>query len=285
MESENAVNQSRVLPDDLTDGFAKLGLAGGDRIVMHAALSEIGNVEGGAAMVIHRLLRVLGKKGTLLMPAFTSITRHSNTHEDFTKVGCWCGGKENRHLPFIPELQPDREFGEVAHRLCSWPASRRSRHPAFSFVAVGSHSDQLVRNYSLSDPLHPLTVFMKEDPLVLTIGTGLDSVVAIQIAEKRSHPAKFGKERALCMSATGPAWVETVALGCGKGFQRLSGHISPMGVKQTKIGAAVASLYSMKELIAVAEELVGRDPMALNCERPTCLSCQLGPTLKDEGAW
>lgn len=275
MESKGSVTPPRVLPDDLTEGFNRLGLVEGDRVVLHSTLSSIGNVEGGAAMVLHRLLNVLGKKGTLLMPAFTSVTRHSNTHECFTQAGCWCEGKESRHLPFIPELQPDREIGEIAHRLCSWPASRRSRHPAYSFVAVGDKSDQLVRNYSLSDPLQPLLALMNEDPLVLTLGAGLDSVVAIHIAEKRSAPAKFKKERALGMSATGPTWVGVVALGCSKGFQRLSEHISPKDVRQTKIGSAVASLHSMRGLVAVAERLVDRDATALNCGRPACLSCQL----------
>lgn len=193
----------RVLPDELTKAFLKVGLREGDRVVMHASLSGIGVVEGGAAMMLHRLLNVLGKKGTLLMPAFTSITRHSSTHDGFTKAGCWCEGRESRHLPFIPELQPDKENGEIAHRLCSWPATRGSRHPAFSFVAVGNESDGLVRDYSLTDPLQPLKTLLKEDPFILTVGVELDSVSAIHIAEQRRLPDKFVKERALTMASTG----------------------------------------------------------------------------------
>jgi aminoglycoside 3-N-acetyltransferase len=264
----------RVLPDELTKAFLKLGLREGDRVVMHASLPGIGVVEGGAAMMLHRLLNVLGRKGTLLMPAFTSITRHSSTHDAFTKAGCWCEGRESRHLPFIPELQPDKEIGEIAQRLCSWPASRRSRHPAFSFVAVGKESDGLVRVYSLTDPLQPLKTLLKEDPFILTVGVELDSVSAIHIAEQRLLPGKFVKERALTMASTGQLWVEVTAPGCSRGFQKLASYTSAKDIQEAEIGSAKTLLYPMKRLIATAERVLGENPMALSCERPECLSCQ-----------
>ena len=241
---------------------------------MHASLSRIGMVEGGAAMVLHRLLSLLGKKGTLLMPTFTSVARHSYAHDNFTTPGCWCEGRESRHLPFIPELQPDKELGEISHRLCSWPASRRSRHPAFSFAAVGNGSDELVRRYSLTDPLQPLKDFLKHSPLVLTIGVRLDAVSAIHVAAQRRIPGLFVKERALTVTSSGPSWVEVVAMGCGNGFGKLEAHITPSEVQRTEIGTASVSLYSMKNLIATAERALGDDPTALSCGRSTCLSCQ-----------
>jgi hypothetical protein len=89
-ESTNSPQPRRVLPDELTACFRRLGLREGDNVVMHAALSSIGVLEGGAAVMLHRLTNVLGKEGTLLMPTFTSVTRHSTTHDNFTKHGCWC---------------------------------------------------------------------------------------------------------------------------------------------------------------------------------------------------
>jgi aminoglycoside 3-N-acetyltransferase len=224
-------------------------------------------------MVIHRLQAILGKKGTLLMPTFTSVTRHSSTHDDFTKMGCWCEGKEGRHIPFIPELQPDKDLGEVAHRLCSWPASRRSRHPAYSFVAVGANSDELVRDYSLTDPLQPLRLFLRRDPFVLTIGVDLNSVIAIHLAEEKSLPFKFVKERALTVGSTGPTWVDVVALGCSMGFNRLE-SAGRWFLRETQLGAASARTYAMKGLVETAERLLEEQPTALLCGRPECVSCK-----------
>lgn len=73
-----------VLPVELTDAFRRLGLEEGNRVMMHASLKRMGTVEGGAAMVLHRLLKILGKEGILLMPTFTTVTRHSSTHDNYT---------------------------------------------------------------------------------------------------------------------------------------------------------------------------------------------------------
>jgi aminoglycoside 3-N-acetyltransferase len=210
------------------------------------------------------------------MPAYTSVTRHSLTHDNFSKTGCWCEGIETRHLPFIPELQPDKEIGEIAHRLCSWPASRRSRHPAFSFVAVGNDSDRLVRNYSLTDPLQPLKAMAKEDSFVLTVGVELDSIEALHVAEQTHLPSKFTKERAITMASNGRLWVEVTAPGCSKGFQKMVSYLRPKHLRQVDIGSAKTLLYPMEDLISTAERLLDANPTALSCERPDCLSCQVG---------
>ena len=263
----------KVMPDDLTEGFQNLGLEEGDQVVLHASLKSIGDVDGGAAMVLHRLLKVLGKTGTLVMPTFTSVARHSSLHDNYTKRGCWCEGNESRHVPFIPELQPDKNLGEIAHRLCSWPSSMRSRHPAYSFVAVGKETDHLTHNSPLQDPLQPLKTFLKRDPKIVTLGVNLESVTAVYLAEQRYLPAKFPTERALTVSSKGQSWVEVVALGCSGGFEKLAAHLVGGEFGETQIGSANSRAYDMKMLVKKAEELLGNDPLSLTCGRPHCLSC------------
>lgn len=263
----------KVVPDELTEGFERLGLKDDDSVVMHASLESMGAVDGGAAMVLHRLLRVLGRSGTLLMPTFTSITRHSTTHDNHTKSGCWCEGREDRHLPFIPELQPDKLMGEISKRLCSWPASRRSRHPAYSFVAVGKHGDELVREFSLDDPLLPLRRFLRHDPWVLTIGVDLDSVTAIHVAEQTRLKPKFTRERALTFTSKGPAWVDITALGCSNGFKKLEAQLAGKESRETKIGLASTQIYPMKRLLERTNSILKELPAALLCDNTACLSC------------
>jgi aminoglycoside 3-N-acetyltransferase len=278
MGETGPAEQIKVSPDELTEGFTQLDLHEGDRVVMHASLDSIGTVDGGAAMVLHRLLKLLGKSGTLMMPTFTSITRHANSHENYTKPGCWCGGKEDRHLPFIPELQPDGSIGEIAKRLCSWPSSRRSGHPAYSFVAVGEHGDELVRDYSLDDPLLPLKRFLKKDPKVVVVGMGLDSVPEIHLVEQSRLSAKFPRERALTFTSKGRTWIDITSLGCSNGFVKLETELGSSDFKETNIGAARARSYMMKTLVSRADSLIRRKAEALLCENPNCLSCRLVST-------
>jgi aminoglycoside 3-N-acetyltransferase len=273
MGTESTPEFRKVTPDELTEGFQRLGLKDGDQVVLHASLKNVGDVDGGAAMVLHRLLGVIGKGGTLAMPAFTSVARHSTTHDNYTKSGCWCEGKESRHLPFIPELQPDKNLGEIAHRLCSWPSSKRSPHPAYSFVAVGKETDHLTHHSSLPDPLQPLKTFLQRDPKIVTLGVNLESVTALHLAEQRYLPGKFLTERALTVTSKGQTWVDVVALGCSNGFERLAAHLEGTEFKEAQIGSANSRMYSMKMLVKKAEGLLSKDPSWLTCGRSECLSC------------
>lgn len=267
-------SSGKVSPDDLSEGFTRLDLREGDSVMLHASLESMGTVDGGAAMVLHRLTRVIGKNGTLLMPTFTSVTRHAIAHSDFTLEGCWCDGRESRHIPFIPELQPDKEIGTIAHRLCSWPSSRRSKHPAYSYVAVGNHGDEMVRETDLEDPLLPARKLLKHNPRVLTVGVGLTAVTAIHLAEGKILAAKFVKERALMMSSKGPMWVEIRSIGCSNGFEKLRPTIGPnVDLRQTTIGEAKVESYSMKGLVESGKAILKDDPNGLSCGNSSCLSC------------
>ena len=208
------------------------------------------------------------------MPTFTSITRHAIFHSNFTRRGCWCEGVESRHIPFIPELQPDKEIGAIAHRLCSWPSSRRSNHPAYSYVAIGNQGDELVREVKLDDPLLPVKKFLKSNPSVVTIGVGLPAVTCIHLAEQTVLPAKFAKERALAMSSKGSVWVDIRSIGCSSGFRKLSSMLESVAdFRQTSIGMARAESYSMKYLVDSAKSALKKDSNALGCGNSSCLSC------------
>jgi aminoglycoside N3'-acetyltransferase len=138
---------------------------------------------------------------------------------------------------------------------------------------VGEDGDNLVREYALDDPLQPLKAFLRKDPLVLTVGTGLESVPSIQIAEQKFLPLKFISERALAVGSKGQSWVDVIALGCSGGFHKLTEHLGQGNFKETHIGSANSRLYSMRHLINAAEDALEEDLASLECGRPECLSC------------
>jgi aminoglycoside 3-N-acetyltransferase len=123
--------------------------------------------------------------------------------------------------------------------------------------------------------LQPVKAFLKEDPVILTLGVGLNSVSAIHVAEQRLTPSKFVRERALSITSKGQDWVDVIAIGCSVGFQKLEQHLASQKFEETQIGLAMARLYSMQELIQAAEKALRDDPMALACGRSECLSCIL----------
>jgi aminoglycoside 3-N-acetyltransferase len=265
------LNERKITPDELTQGLLQLGLKEGDSVMVHASLEKIGTVDGGAAMVIHRLLRVIGDNGTLLMPTFTSISRHGQNHDNFSAPNCWCDGKEERHVPFIPELQPDKQLGAIPHRLCSWPRSRRSKHPGYSFVAVGNHADEVVSELRLDDPLLPIKKLLKYNPNIVLVGVDLTAATAIHLARVGKSSMGGLDERALTISSKGLKWVDIRGLGCSNGFQKLAARVTKCEPKM--IGEANAEVYSMKELIEAGRSILKKDQVALNCDNASCLSC------------
>lgn len=57
-----------VLKEDLVKGFKRLGIKEGQQLIVHASLSSLGFVCGGAQVVIEALIETVGKNGTIIMP-------------------------------------------------------------------------------------------------------------------------------------------------------------------------------------------------------------------------
>jgi aminoglycoside N3'-acetyltransferase len=60
-----------VTQQDIRQGLLRLGLKGGDTVLVHSSLSSFGWVEGSASAVVEALLQVLKEGGTLIAPTFS----------------------------------------------------------------------------------------------------------------------------------------------------------------------------------------------------------------------
>lgn len=55
-----------VIKSDIVEALRKVGLQSGDTVMVHASLSPIGYVCGGAQAAIEALIEVVGDEGTIL---------------------------------------------------------------------------------------------------------------------------------------------------------------------------------------------------------------------------
>jgi hypothetical protein len=62
---------------EIVSALKQVGIAPGDLVLVHSAMSPLGYIDGGADTVIDALLEVIGKEGTLLMPAFSRTRRQT----------------------------------------------------------------------------------------------------------------------------------------------------------------------------------------------------------------
>ncbi len=106
---------------DIAASLRAMGLAVGDKVMVHSSLSSMGQVEGGADAVVDAFLEVVGSEGTLMVPTFT----HS---------GCEY---------FDPLVSPSLN-GAITEAVRARPLAVRSLHPTHAVTVIGPDAEGLV---------------------------------------------------------------------------------------------------------------------------------------------
>lgn len=167
----------------LADAFKKFGINSGDVLMVHSSLSSLGHIEGGVNSVIAALLKVLGDKGTLLMPAlsYENVSR-DNPYFDVNETPCCVGT--------IPET------------FRHYPGTIRSLHPTHSICANGYRAREFTEKHYLDrTPVgsnSPLALLRDAGGKILMIGCGLYHNTSMHgVEETVGTPYLFENEKCL----------------------------------------------------------------------------------------
>lgn len=180
----------------LESQLRSLGLAAGDVVLVHCALSRLGWVCGGAVAVLRAILRVLGPTGTVLVPTHTAELSDPATWRNPPVPQSWWVTIRQTMPAFDPRVTPSLAMGALAELVRTWPDARRSDHPQFSFAAVGPAAHQLTADHRLDDGCgegSPLARLYELNGRVLLLGVGHDSNTSLHLAEYRGrvrHPVQ-----------------------------------------------------------------------------------------------
>ncbi len=252
--AETPVVTREVLETDLQN----VGLEDDDEVVVHASLSSLGWVEGGADAVVDALRATVGEGGTVVVPTFTPFVV--------------------REKPFDREETRSRT-GAITETLRSRPEAVRSAHPTHSVAAIGPAATQLTANHALERSLgrdSPLHRLARRGGKILLLGVGHERNSTIHVAEALADlPYKRGTNDVLIRdSSDGVRTVETAKVGCGKGFPSLEAIADSAGIlTRGTVGEANAQLVRGAEIIDVALNALEEDPTFLLCEDPECWWC------------
>ena len=147
----------------LTRDLRALGVRPGMNLMVHAALSKIGVVEGGAETVLDALREAVGPRGTLLFPSFN----------------------HGRARVFNPLTTPTAN-GAIPEAVWRRPDAVRSFHPTHALAAIGPRARVWLDGHLEAGAFgadSPIARMMRDDGFVLCLGVDLRVASVYHVAE------------------------------------------------------------------------------------------------------
>lgn len=178
----------------LTGKLRACGLAEGQTVLVHLAMSRLGWVIGGAEAVILALLGAVGDSGTIVMPTNSSNNSDPCDWQHPPVPEAWWQAIRDHTPAYDPLTTPARGMGVVPQLFRTWPGSVRSAHPAFSLAALGPKAEYLVADHALEEDAgerSPLGKLYELDGHVLLLGVEHGNNTSLHLAEFRAdYPGK-----------------------------------------------------------------------------------------------
>ena len=257
--------QTPLTVDSLAEQFAACGLAAGQTVLVHSAMSRIGWINGGPEAGIQALLRVLGSSGTLMMPAHTSGRTDPARWQNPPVPSEWVPIIRANMPAFDPASTPTRQMGAIAELFRTWPGAVRSNHPVGSFAALGPNADYLTAGHSLEDMFgesSPIGKLYALDGHVLLLGVGHGNNTSLHLAEDRANwPGKRVIIEGTTMLVDGaPKWVyfEMLQLETDD-FPTIGGEFEAANkIALGKVGNAETHFFRQRPIVDFAVEWMER---------------------------
>lgn len=195
--SEKDVVERTTIPLTVVSLAEKLracGLAEGQIVLVHLAMSKLGWIVGGAEAVILALLAAVGESGTIMMVTNSNNNTDPSEWQHPPVPKEWWQTIRDNTPAYNPLTTPTRALGVVPELFRSWPGAVRSAHPAFSLAALGPQAEYLTADHPLAEDLgdhSPLGKLYELDGHVLLLGVDHWSNTSLHLAEFRAnYPGK-----------------------------------------------------------------------------------------------
>jgi aminoglycoside 3-N-acetyltransferase len=142
--------------DDVINAMKSIGMKAGSVVCVHASMKEFYNYQGSAEELISKIMKVISKEGTLIMPAYPDPKYQLDNNYIFDSIN----DKTNA--------------GFLAETFRKFPNVKRSINVQHSVCAWGKYADWLTRDHHLCkncwDEDSPWYRMTRIGALVFTLG-------------------------------------------------------------------------------------------------------------------
>ena len=178
----------------LAEKLQACGVAEGQTVLVHMAMSKLGWIIGGAEAVILALLGAIGQDGSIMMVTNSSDNTDPSEWQHPPIAEEWWQSIRDHTPAYNPLTTPSRGIGVVPELFRTWPGAVRSGHPAFSLAALGPNAEFLVSDHALNEDSgdrSPLGKLYELDGHVLLLGVDHWNNTSLHLAEFRAdYPGK-----------------------------------------------------------------------------------------------
>ena len=242
-----------------------VGLEPGMTVMVHASLSRLGFVAGGAHAVVLALLDVVGSTGTLIMPTHSTDLTDPAGWSNPPVPADWCDEIRATMPAFDRVLTPTRSMGSIVECFRHVPGVVRSDHPTVSAAAVGPNAGFVTADHRLPDGLgehSPQARLYELDGSILLLGVGHDNNTSLHLAERRSAPRNaLTQQQSSPITVDGKRlWATYDCLVDDPGdFERVGEAFAATGLERSgPVGSGTARFMRSRDLVDVATDWMDR---------------------------
>ena len=242
---------------ELVEQLLALGVRRGAVLVVHAAFSKVGPIEGGPLTLVDALREALGPDGTLVMPSMSDDDEHAF---DASTTEC-------------------RGMGVVANTFWRLPGVLRSDSP-HAFAAIGPRARAITRPHPPDVPHgldSPVGRVWEDDGQVLLLGVGHDANTTIHLAENLAG-VRYGVAKYAVVTDQGrPTRVDYLEIDhCCTNFAQMDDWLDSRSQQpRGRVGNAEARLANSRDIVAAALAELRRSETVFLHAVGACDECDL----------
>ncbi|MHB0935758.1 MAG: AAC(3) family N-acetyltransferase [Armatimonadota bacterium] len=255
----------------------RVGVAPGDLLLVHSAMSPLGYIEGGADTVIDALLEVVGSDGTLLLPAFS----HSHVY---------IGGEGLSRRRFRPfnRAKPEIWTGRIPRAFLGRPDVLRSLHPTHSVAGCGPLAAACLRDHQETDSptgrSSPFGKLLDYGGKMLWLGADLASTTFFHFLEDVTELPYL--REAICMVENPDGSQRPVVvpkhLPGHREFYHAPGEATKMyrrllqdglQIVEAPLGYSTVKAIDARQMYDLGMRALADDPNLFLCDNPECRFC------------